>query len=330
MTSSGRGDHLTLVRHQLQARRGEPRRRRRERHARRGSAVGALEGTQQRAEQLPPGQAARTGGALRNGGEVGGQKGVRQLPGDYRLRYDPPLRAGGSGRGLRRRDLFGCRLDAELSQHLALERPGRVGNVGVLGEQRQVQAEASRTAVVARMVAMPSRRLSCSARRLSVPAAARTRARSSRSSRAMAWNFVRTAGVTRPRWAAASTSTGVSGEHRDDVAVVADAPLISGGAVRRALVWRWPGRAKDSSSAMPGHGGRGIMPDSPADGARNVPSAGPGASNAYRPADLQGSTQRARPASHADPEPPTGALVTTRTGRAVVEQPVRVLGYCSC
>jgi hypothetical protein len=68
---------------------------------------------------------------------------------------------------------------------------------------------ASRTAVVARMAAMPSRRLSCSARWLSVPAAARTRARSSRSSRATAWNFVRTAGVTRPRRASASTSRAV-------------------------------------------------------------------------------------------------------------------------
>ena len=37
----------------------------------------------------------------------------------------------------RRRDLFGRRLDAEVPQHLPLERPGRVGDVGVLGEQRQ-------------------------------------------------------------------------------------------------------------------------------------------------------------------------------------------------
>ncbi|HJZ25852.1 MAG TPA: hypothetical protein VJ370_06190, partial [Streptosporangiaceae bacterium] len=87
MTGSGRGDHLPLVRHQLQARRGEARRRRRERHAGRGTPAGALEGAQQRAEQFPVGQAARTGGELRNSGEVGGQKGVRQLPGDHRLRH---------------------------------------------------------------------------------------------------------------------------------------------------------------------------------------------------------------------------------------------------
>ena len=138
---------------------------------------------------------------------------------------------------------------------------------------------ASRTAVVARMVAMPSRRLSCSARWLSLPAAARTRARSSRSSRATAWNFVRTAGVTRPRWAAASTSRAVR------ASTEMTSPLwrtrrCFRGAVRRASAWRWPGRATDSSSGMPGHGGHGSMPHSPAAGARNVPSTGPGASNA--------------------------------------------------
>ena len=137
VTGSGRGDQLPLVRHQFQARRGELCRRRRERHARRGCSAGTLEGTQQRAEQLPVGQAARTGGALRNGGEVGGEKGVRQLPGDHRLRHDPPLRVGGSCSGLRRRELFARRLDAEVPQHLPLERPGRVGDAGALGEQRQ-------------------------------------------------------------------------------------------------------------------------------------------------------------------------------------------------
>ena len=114
VTGSGRGDQLPLVRHQLQARRGEPCRRRRERHAGRGSPVGTLEGTQQRAEQIPARQAARTGGALRNGGEAGGEEGVRQLPGDHRLRHDPPLRARGSCSGLGRHDLFARLLDAEV------------------------------------------------------------------------------------------------------------------------------------------------------------------------------------------------------------------------
>ena len=138
---------------------------------------------------------------------------------------------------------------------------------------------ASRTAVVARMVAMASRRLSCSARRPSLPVAARTRARSSRSSMATAWNFVRTAGVTRPRWAAASSSRAV----RESTETTSPRWLTRRcfrGAVRRAPVWRWPGRATDSSSAMPGHGGRGSMPHGPAAGARNVPSRGPGASTA--------------------------------------------------
>src|SRR3984893_17003736 len=69
------------------------------------------------------------------------------------------------------------------------------------------------------------------------------------------------------------------GEHRDDAAAVADASLLLR-AVRRAPAWRWPGRATDFSSGMPGHGGHGSMPHSPAAGARNVPGTGPGASNA--------------------------------------------------
>ncbi len=112
VTGSGRSDQPPLMRHQLRARRGEPCHRRRERHARRGSSTGALEGTKQRAEEFPAGQASRTGGALRNGGKVGGEEGVRQLPGDHRLRHDLQLRNGGSGRSLRRRDRFGHRLDA--------------------------------------------------------------------------------------------------------------------------------------------------------------------------------------------------------------------------
>ena len=137
VTGSRRGDHLPLVRHQLQARRGEPGRRRRERHARRGSPGGALEGTKERSEQFPAVQATGMGGALRSSGEVGGEEGVRQLPGDHRLRHDPRLRPGGSGRGLRRRGVFRRRLDAEGPLHLPLERPGGVGDACILGEQRE-------------------------------------------------------------------------------------------------------------------------------------------------------------------------------------------------
>ena len=46
------------------------------------------------------------------------------------------------------------------------------------------------------------------------------------------------------------------------------------GALRRALVWRWPGRATDFSSGMPGHGGHGSMPLSPTAGARNSQAKG--------------------------------------------------------
>ena len=210
----------------------------RERHAGRCLPAGTLKGTQQRAEQLPAGQAARTGGELRNGGEVGGEKGVRQLSGDHRLRHDPPLRAGGSGRGLRLGDFFGRRRDAEVPKHFTLERPGRVGDAVLSASS--ASSPASWTAVVARMAAMPSRRLSCSARLLSLPAAARTRARSSRSSRATAWNLVRTAGVTRPRRAAASTSRTVRASIENDVAAVTDAPLLPRGgtaSARLALAW---------------------------------------------------------------------------------------------
>ena len=68
-------------------------------------------------------------------------------------------------------------------------------------------SEVSRAAVFARIVATPSRRLSCAARWASVLAAsALTWARSSRTSRATTWNLVRLLGDTGPRWAADSTS----------------------------------------------------------------------------------------------------------------------------
>ena len=314
VTGSGRGDQLPLVRHQLQARRGEPCRRRRERHARRGSPAGALEGTQQRAEQLPAGQAARTGGELRNGGEVGGEKGVRQLPGDHRLRHDPPLRAGGSGRGLRRRDLFGRRLDAEVPQHLPLERPGRVGDAGVLGEQRQQPSvpdggrrEDGRDAVQALELLSPM--TVASGRRPDAGALVPQQQGDGLELRAHG-----------RRHAAAPGSrldlTGGSGEHRDDVAAVADASLLPRGgtaSARLALAWsshrlllwnagaRWPRQHAAQS--------RGRGEERPEHRAWCF----------ERRADLRISKdQRSGPrqASHADPEPPVGGLVTTARGKS--------------
>ena len=61
-------------------------------------AAGALEGGEQRVQQLPAGQPARADGACRGGGEVGGEEGVGQLAGDHRLRDDAPVGADGHGR----------------------------------------------------------------------------------------------------------------------------------------------------------------------------------------------------------------------------------------
>ncbi len=253
VTGRGRGDHLPLVRHQLQVRRGEACRRRRERHAGRGAPACALEGTQQRVEQFPAGQAARTGGGLRNGGEVGGQEGVRQLPGDHRLRHDPPLHDSGSGLGLGRRDLVGRRLDAELPQHLPLERPGRVGHIGVLGEQRQElsvpdggRRQDGRDAVQAPELLGPV--TVASVRRPDPGALVPQQQGDGLEFRAHGGRHAAALGRR-------LDLTGVAGEHRHDVAVVAGASLIPRGGTasahlalawssQRRLLWvaeaRWP------------------------------------------------------------------------------------------
>ena len=69
--------------------------------------------------------------------------------------------------------------------------------------------DVSRVAVCARISAIPSRRLSIADRRASLLISARTLARSWRARTATTWNFVRSEGSTRPRWAAASTSHAV-------------------------------------------------------------------------------------------------------------------------
>ena len=92
---------------------------------------------------------------------------------------------------------------------------------------------------------MSSRRLSCSVRSLSLMvSAAWTRARSSRSSRATTWNFVRVADVTRPLRRAASTSW-TAREITDMTSSGSRRRRRSRGALRRALVWGWPRRAKN-------------------------------------------------------------------------------------
>ena len=173
---------------------------------------------------------------------------------------------------------------------------------------------------------MPSRRLSCSARRLSVPAAARTRARSSRSSRATAWNFVRTAGVTRPRRAAASTSRAVRASTETTSPMVADASLLPrGGTASARLALAWSSHRLllcNAGARRPRHHAgqsRGRGEERPERRAWRF----------ERRADLRISKdQRSGPrqASHADPEPPIGGLVTTARGKAVVGRPVRFSG----
>ena len=87
-------------------------------------------------------------------------------------------------------------------------------------------SDVSRAAVFARIVATPSRRLSSSARAESATAvSAFTRARSSRTRKAITWNLTRLVGPSFPRWALASTSrtlrarigiSGASSSRRED------------------------------------------------------------------------------------------------------------------
>jgi hypothetical protein len=83
----------------------------------------------------------------------------------------------------------------------------RASSETTASSSRSANNAASRTAIFASDVAMPSRRLSCSGRRVGPPVApARARARSSRSSNATAWNVARVVADGLPRRSAASTS----------------------------------------------------------------------------------------------------------------------------
>ena len=116
---------------------------------------------------------------------------------------------------------------------------------------RSASSPGSRTAVFARIVAIPSRRFSCSARRVWLPVCFPwTRACSSRTSSATTWNFVRTAGVTRRRSTAASTSR-TARASTDMTSSEARTRRCFGEAVRRAPACRRPGRATNSSSERP-------------------------------------------------------------------------------
>ena len=97
---------------------------------------------------------------------------------------------------------------------------------------RRAKREGSRMALLARMVAMPSRRLSWADFWASVvSSSSRTWVRSSRTSRAMTWNFVRTEEVaTGPRCTAVSTSrTARASTGMMPVVVVGAAPSLRAG-----------------------------------------------------------------------------------------------------
>ena len=240
----------------------EPGGRRGQRHAGRGPAAGALEGAEQRAEQLPAGQAARTGRAGRRGGEVGGEEGVGQLPGDHRLRHDPALGGGG------RRPALGGRRPPRAAGSTPAARSmsrlsDRAASETTASSASSASSPASRTAVLARIVAMPSRRLSCSARcavaagRLG-PDPGALLAQQQRDGLELRAHRRRHAAALGGRLDLADGA----GEHRDDVAVGRTRRWLRG-ALRRAPVWRWPGRATDSSSALPGTERRAMLRANP-------------------------------------------------------------------
>src|SRR5439155_11530706 len=123
--------------------------------------------------------------------------------------------------------------------------------------------------------------------------------------------------------------TGGSSEHRDDVAVVADASLLPRGgtaSARLALAW--------SSQRLLLVECRGPVATA---ACRTVPRTGRGTSRAEgrcfeRRADsricgdLRDQRSGPRQASHADPEPPAGGLMTTARWKVVVGRPVQFSG----
>ena len=131
----GGGHHLRLVPHQLEAAGRAQGRRVGQVHAGRGAA--GLEGPQQRTEELPRREPAGAGGPLLDGTEVGDHERARQLTGDDGLGDDAPLRLQAGVLGLGRRLLVRGRLLPRRLAHLALQRPGRVGDDRVVGEQGQ-------------------------------------------------------------------------------------------------------------------------------------------------------------------------------------------------
>ena len=182
------------------------------------------------------------GAARTRGREVGGEERVGHLPRDDRLRHHGGL----GGRGGRLLDRLGASsVSVSMPALRSMSRlSDRASSETTASSESSARSAGSRTAVFARVVAMSSRRLSFSVRRESLMvSSARTRARSSRSIRATAWNFVRVdgrdpaaaqGGLGPPRTAWASTdmtSSRLRPRRRFP------------GAPWRALVWGWPRRA---------------------------------------------------------------------------------------
>ena len=219
-----------------------------QRHARRRAAGGLLERPQQRRSSSQP--TSGRAGARRAARSSRGRGTGCQLAGDDRLRHDPALRRRRRGRGLGRRGLLGGRLHAggrSISRLSARPRRRR----GVLGEQREQRGVPRGGPGQRRRRA----RRSASAARCAAVAAvepALTRARSSRTQQRDGLEFrtdrgARATALTtlprprgRPRRARRRRRPARRGR-----------PGPARGVVRRAPVWRWPGRATNSSSGMP-------------------------------------------------------------------------------
>ncbi len=246
MPAGGRLDDLGLVLHQDVPTGRLERRRLRQVHARRRPA--ALEGLQQRTDELPGGEATRlrpwAGRRRSRARGTGWPAGARP-----RTAARPGARWPGTGPRARwaRRPRPGTSRPAAVI--ISRLRSSAASETAASSASRD-SSEVSRAAVLARIVPIPSSRLSCSARWLSLTAvSAFTRVRSSRASRATTWNFVRPEGRTGPRWTPASTS-------RTARARTGMMPSLSMSRVRRWRVavrvepdWRWPRRAKGSSSS---------------------------------------------------------------------------------
>ena len=131
----GGGDQLGLVRHQLAGRAGPASEAGSGRSMQRRTAAAVLEGrgTAGRAAPRSPAGGGRACAARRrrSPGRGRGWRAAGRSPTAAR----PDARWRRTAVGLGGRGLLGRRLDAGRRQHLALEGPGRVGDLGVLGEQ---------------------------------------------------------------------------------------------------------------------------------------------------------------------------------------------------